>query len=246
MRRPKIRDVLHKAWRHTKRAVHKLHKFHKRHTVTNTILDGITSLRSNRESYDHHHLDKYKTFAKLAYDPIAQSEDINRQTDPLGYRLDPSLSTDETKVFVNPTSKHVVTSYRGTKPTRFKDLKSDVAIFRGNERTDPRFQQASDHFSKVSEKYGSSHSIDTTGHSLGGQLAKHVNDTHRGKVSKNVNFSRGSGLLEPFRKKQRNSIDVSNRNDLISLGARLQGGKQVIEEKDKSLLGSHDISALFA
>ena len=84
------------------------------------------------------------------------------------------------------------------------------------------------------------------GHSLGGQLAKYVTEKNLDKVKNNVNFSRGSGLFEPFRKKSNKSIDVSNKNDLISLGARLQGGKQVVEQKKKGLLGSHNLKDLFS
>ena len=113
------------------------------------------------------------------------------------------------------------------KKTRLKDLVSDAAIAFGMEKHDKRFKQADDHFKKVSEKY-KDYSIDTTGHSLGGQLSKYVNDKNKGKVEKNITFSRGTGLLEPFRKKERNTLDVSNVYDHISIGARFQGGKHVI------------------
>jgi hypothetical protein len=99
----------------------------------------------------------------------------------------------------------------------------------------------------VLAKYeGDGNVITTTGHSLGGQLSKHVNDSYKGKVHQNIAFSRGSGLLEPFRRKQQNTIDVSNRNDLISLGARLQGGKQLIERSNKSVAKSHNLDNLYA
>jgi hypothetical protein len=64
-------------------------------------------------------------------------------------------------------------------------------------------------------------------------------------VKDNVAFSRGTGLLEPFRRKQKNTVDVSNRNDLISLGARLQGGKHAIERKRKSVIESHNLDNLY-
>ena len=73
-----------------------------------------------------------------------------------------------------------------------------------------------------------------------------MNDENQGKVDKNVAFSRGSGLLEPFRKKQRNMVDLSNIRDVISLGACLQGGKQVIKGSNKRVLSSHSLKKLFA
>ena len=83
-----------------------------------------------------------------------------------------------------------------------------------------------------------------TGHSLGGQITKHVNNLHKGRVKKNVVFSRGTGLLEPFRNKQ-NIVDMSNQHDLKSLGARLQGGNQVVETKHEGLLELHNLGVLF-
>ena len=65
----------------------------------------------------------------------------------------------------------------------------------------------------------------TKGHSLGGQLSKY-NDENQGAVDTNVAFSRGSGLLEPFRKKQRNTVYVSNKRDVISLGAHYKEGNK--------------------
>ena len=41
-------------------------------------------------------------------------------------------------------------------------------------------------------------------------------------------------------------VDVSNKRDVISLGARLQGGKQMIEGSNKGVLGSHSLKTLFA
>ena len=56
-----------------------------------------------------------------------------------GFKLDPSLSNEETKVFHNPTPKQVSVTYHGTaliKPSRWKDLKSDLAILTGHEKHD--------------------------------------------------------------------------------------------------------------
>ena len=52
------------------------------------------------------------------------------------------------------------------------------------------------------------------------------------------------GLLKPFWRKQDNTMDVSNKHDWSSLGARLQGGKQVVKADKKYLLKSHNIDAL--
>ena len=169
----------------------------------------------------------YKQFSESAY---------HKKGGGIGdYQLDDTLSSNEHKVYVNPKTKQVTVAYRGTdlkdKKTRFKDLKSDLAIFLGREKHDPRFQEADAHFQKVYDKYGNDYQLDTTGHSLGGQLSKYVNDRHRGKIQDNVAFNRGTGLFEPFRKKQANTLDVSHRKDVISWGARLQGGNQMTSDQ---------------
>jgi hypothetical protein len=212
-----------KVWRSVKKA------FHPRQKV-------------QREQYLPKY-NKYKVFSQAAYG-------INSATPVRGYHLDPGLSGAETKVFVNPITKHVTTAYRGTalsdKKRRWKDLASDLALATGLEKWNPRFQQADRHFQQVQGKYGKGYTYATTGHSLGGQISKYVNDRNKGKVQDNVAFSRGSGLFEGFRRKQKNTVDISNVNDMVSLGARASGGRQIREYTKKGLLKSHNLQALFA
>jgi hypothetical protein len=190
----------------------------------------------------------YQDFSQYAYNP--NNDEVNQKLldGNTGYQLDPTLSSNEHKVFIHPGDKRVVVAYRGTalgdKKTRLKDLVSDAAIAFGMEKHDKRFKQANVHFQQASDKY-KDYTIDTTGHSLGGQLSKHVNDRNKGRVEKNIAFSRGTGLLEPFRKKERNTLDVSNVYDPISIGARLQGGRHVIETRSKSGLGAHSLKDLY-
>ena len=124
--------------------------------------------------------------------------------------------------------KEVILAYQGTqlnsKKNRWKDLASGLAIATGTEKFNPRFRKADNHFRQVQAKYGTfGYKFTMTGHSLGGQVSKYVNDRNKGKVHKNIAFSRGSSLFDTFRPKQRNTYDVSHKNDWISLGARLQG-----------------------
>lgn len=249
-----VRRVLNKlkqAVSKTKNVVNKIQGFTRNpvSSVGGAILSNIINRRAENVSPDEDVL-SYKKFAKLGSASVKDKEGIGKTLDGSGYNLDDTLSSDEIKVFTNPTTKNVTVSYRGTaldKPSRWKDLKSDWAIATGQEKKDRRFRQAKHHFNDVLTKYGKNgFKINTTGHSLGGQLSKYINDEYRGRVNRNVAFSRGAGFLEPFRRKQPNTIDVSNKNDIISLGARLQGGKQMIEKKNKGLLESHNLTNLFA
>ena len=187
---------------------------------------------------------KFKKLSKLAYQKRIDDSEL-QGTD---YQLDPTLSTDEHKVFYNPTQKHVTIAYRGTelkdKGSQWKDLKSNVTIMFGKEKHNRRFKEANEHFKKVYAKYGDNFDIHTTGHSLGGQLSKYVNDSHKGKIKSNVAFNRGSGFLEPFRKKQQNTLDVFHNNDLISLGARLQKGNQIHTYSLKTGGSAHSLEAV--
>ena len=115
------------------------------------------------------------------------------------------------------------------------------------ESHNPCFKQAKSHFKGVEfeDKYKKDrYKVTTTGHSLGGQLSKYVNDENQGAVNTNMAFSHGIKLMEPFHKKQCNMVDVSNKHGMISLGARLQGGKQLIEVSNKSVLGWHSLKTL--
>jgi putative lipase involved disintegration of autophagic bodies len=82
-----------------------------------------------------------------------------------------------------------------------KDLLSDAAILFGAEKHDKRFKDSNQHFQQVKDKY-KDFQLDTTGHSLGGQLAKYVTDNNLDKVNTNVNFSRGSGSVRTFSKEK--------------------------------------------
>ena len=195
----------------------------------------------------------YKKLSSLAYKKHA--DQINKDI-PEGYKLDENLSTRETKVFYNPTTKKAVVAYRGTDlrdPKRIlKDLKSDFNILTGREKKDKRFQEALAEFQGIHNHYkNQGYTIDTTGHSLGGALATHVNRANQDKVDENLSFSRGSGILEPFRKRPKNTYDYSHKKDLISLGARLskdeEGGQErnfVSGTKTKNMLEAHGVDRL--
>ena len=153
-----------------------------------------------------------------------------------GYTIDNSLSTSETKFFVNHDTRTVVISFRGTQifsKKGVKDIISDLAIMTGTEKFNRRFKQAERQFEKAERKYPG-YKINTTGHSLGGQLATYLARTKGNKVAENVSFSRGSGFAEPFRRRPSQTTDISHGGDLISLGARLSRGKRGSSVVDSS------------
>jgi hypothetical protein len=208
------------------------------------IFKKITKDR-NLEPYKQVSTFTYNNASKSPKGMRARNETLNGMRTK-GYELDPELSDRETSVFYNPTTKHTIVGYRGTdlgdSSTRMKDLKSDFNILIGKTRNDQRFREADEKYKAVKTKYGD-HKIDVTGHSLGGALAKHVNDRHSNEIDKSVAFSRGSS---PFhvQKKQSNQIDVSNMFDPISMGARLEGGQQIVDTAPRNALDAHSLSYL--
>ena len=74
----------------------------------------------------------------------------------------------------------------------------------------------------MKNKYGKN--ITVTGHSLGGSITDHLARSNHD--IKGIAFNRGSGPLQSFRKRPKNLIDVSNRNDPISYFSRSRKGKR--------------------
>ena len=222
-----------------------------------SVITGATRWRQKRIPMTDE-MRRDQAFAEQAYAPLdstgAYRENYHRQraiqrrinANALtnGYLLDKKLSDAETKVFFNPTTKKVSVAYRGTVPTNRKDLVSDWHILVGTERKDKRFQESAKNFERIRDRY-KGYDITTTGHSLGGQLSKYVSDAYPTAVSTNHAFSRGTGIREPFRKKDNRTVDISHGRDVISAMARAQGGKEAIDHSYKmSKLGAHDLGSL--
>jgi dienelactone hydrolase len=103
-----------------------------------------------------------------------------------GYKQDTSLSSDYIRTYHRP-GKAIVT-YKGTNVLDPKDLKADVAIALGRQRSNQDFRKATEIAKKAKQKY---QNIITTGHSLGGTKAiESANDTN----AKAIVFNPGTGL----------------------------------------------------
>ena len=110
----------------------------------------------------------------------------------------------------------------------YNDLRSDAAVFMGLEKQDKPFKNAQSHLNKVKNKYGNDKVI-VTGHSLGGSISEQLSrsDPH----IKSVACNRFSGPLQQFRKRPKNFIDVSLRNDPISYYSRSNHSNNIINNK---------------
>ena len=167
--------------------------------------------------------DDYKLLSKVAYKKHQNIENAIQHTN---YKYDPELSSQTEKVFYNPNTKETVISNAGTNfgsKKWYNDLRSDNAILWGLEKQDKRFKNAQSHLNKVTNKYGDNNII-VTGHSLGGSISEQIARNNPNLNS--IAFNRGSGPLQQFRKRPKNLIDISNRNDPISYFSRSCKGKR--------------------
>ena len=96
------------------------------------------------------------------------------------------------------------------------------------EKQNKRFKQSQEHLDKVKNKYGND-KITVIGHSLGGSISEQL-----AKSNPNINsiaFNRFSGPLQGFRKRPKNFIDISNRNNPLSYFSRSKGKNNIINNK---------------
>lgn len=130
-----------------------------------------------------------------------------------GYRLDPELSTEETKVATNRRG-HPVVLHRGSKTLRDWAV-SDTAILTGTQELDPRLKRARTITDQAREKYG--HEPGAVGHSLGGRLAQESGA--RGPV---VTYNAAAGLGDFGRQVPANVQQVRTPFDVVSVISRTQ------------------------
>ena len=118
-------------------------------------------------------------------------------------------------------SRDCFLAYRGTSPTDWGDIVTDIGI--GLRRLSPQFVQAMGSFGTASfHAGGDQHILGVCGHSLGGALAKFV-AASRGKLCYSFNGPGISGMGGTTRQTDRGDIrNINAAGDVVSkYGARL-------------------------
>jgi hypothetical protein len=157
----------------------------------------------------------------------------------IGFKYDPELSTNESKVFVDKKGRPNI-AFRGTKPHIVKDLVSDLSILTGLQKYNPRFKEAQHLTKLVEDKYGQPANV--YGDSLGGSLAE-----KSGAKGQIYTHNKGAGILDIGRTIPKNQTDYRNKNDVISLLSLTQNHKyNNLHEKQThngvfDVLGNHSI-----
>ena len=127
----------------------------------------------------------------------------------MGYKYDPELSTNESKVFVDENGQPNI-AFRGSKRIFDDFLGSDLKLALGLEKYDRRFQEAKHLTKLVEDKYGKP--VNVFGHSLGGSLAEKAG-AHGNVFTDN----KGVGIMDIGRTVPKNQTDYRNTNDAVSI-----------------------------
>jgi len=154
-----------------------------------------------------------------------------------GFALVPALSTYEAKVFVRPGTDVAVVAFKGTDPKRVVDLYTDIRLAQGHLSDTARFTRTNNVLAGVRRALPG-YKIITTGHSLGGSLARESSNAPG--VVRSVGFNTGyqiqpsswSGFTrasKAYHKKNHGEYskftDYLNDRDIVSVGSRMYGKK---------------------
>lgn len=177
-----------------------------------------------------------KDILEASYQP---NREATNTLEKAGYKLDPTLSTREHKVFIDEASGEPNIVFRGTNPKATKDIFSDVLIGLGLNKYDPRQQRSNALVEQVKKKYNKDPHL--YGHSLGGKLAEEAGRSTSASVT---TFNKATDPRDVFKTISEKQTDVRTENDPISIFSVLQRGKRKTLKGEKDLLKTHGLSSL--
>jgi len=157
------------------------------------------------------------------------------------YYLDPELSTDKTKVYVDKNTNDITMVNRGT--SDFKDVMTDAKMLFGY--NDKRFNEPKEILGKIKQKY-TDKNIDVLGHSLGAKIAETLGDDPR--VKNIITLNKPTTPKDLIQKSKINSkqYDIRTTGDLVSALQPFQTGPNdiIISSETKNPYTEHKIDTL--
>lgn len=149
-----------------------------------------------------------------------------------GYTFDTSLSSPDTKVFVDKSgAPHI--AYRGSH--RVEDVLTDIKLGLGYDTK--RQKEARETAKAVEAKYGKP--ATAYGHSLGGALAE-----GSGVGGKVITFNKAVAAKDVFKSVPKTQTDYRTTRDIVSLPSMFQkGGKKVLIESKGDVISAHRLGA---
>jgi predicted esterase YcpF (UPF0227 family) len=148
-----------------------------------------------------------------------------------GYNYDRDLSTDKTKVYVHPESKHTVVAHRGTNGISDWGNNAVYALTgRAGYKTTNRYKDAKKVHEAAEQKYGKEN-ISSIGHSQGGLLARMLGSNNKEVIAFNPAYHPFGGSSEKIKE---NEHIIRHPNDIISIGLARNKAVQQIKNPIKS------------
>ena len=175
---------------------------------------------------------KYSNFASEAYiDPN------DRQMTLLNYTYNKKYSNDNLATYIDKPSKKIVVSIRGTVPTNFRDIVSDIGIVSSDKTFNiTRLSAHKKMIDEVLQKYPG-YKLVLSGHSLGGFLVEQLAETYPNAQA--IVFNPGTSLSETnLSPPQSNVIGYRTRGDPVSAGYSSIPMKTI---RSKNYIDTHSI-----
>jgi hypothetical protein len=179
----------------------------------------------------------FKTILEASYLPQKKAAEY---VSKIGYSYDPELSTMQTKVFIDPSGRPVI-SNRGS--VTAKDwLVDDLNIATGGFFKTPRIKESEKLAKATQEKYGMAPTY--ASHSLGGYLSEQAAKKTPG--SQVYTYNKASGLPSVFYERPKSQTDYRTALDIPSALSAFQSGgtSKTLMGNLFSPIASHDIKYL--
>ncbi len=192
------------------------------------------------------------------HDKDKATKKINKKLKDTGYQLQ---KLKRGVAHYKNDEGHNIISIKGTDPTHYKDLLSDVNIGLGMTKNDRQFNKRQKDIKKIYKTIPENEKIDITGHSLGGSIATSIlsnSESIRNRTNKAELFN--TGYTKQFHKSIKNDIDKTTRrqlNDKIThhhikgdiISEQLKEGsignvKEYEPDKNTSLLHRHSMDTV--
>ena len=154
------------------------------------------------------------------------------------YKMDPELSSPETKVFVDEANTPLIL-HRGT--STFKDVVDDGLLAIGLGKYGHRYKNARRLTKKVEDKYQKP--ANAVGHSYGGWLSE-----NSGASGNTLTYNKAVGLGDIGRKKTNRQHDVRTKGDIVSLLSNTQrANTELLRNRNffHNPITAHDTNNLF-
>ena len=194
-------------------------------------------LGKNTLDFDNPMQKKYALAANSAYAfSYKDKVKLNKIMKELpNFKIDEKLSGKNSVTLVNNLNKEVIISYRGSDaeffklntismdPKRIKNIEDwyvNLLTSIGQQRTTQRYNEASQRYENVFNKYGNNYKISVTGHSNGGGQSNFISEKY------NVEGHHFNPAINPLQKPvntpTKKQYVYSTEGDLVSFPARLK------------------------